>query len=70
MTRKQFNRESKEFYDKHGNDAWLKSRYHTNVTKETHNETIAHYPRLSFSDMYYVQYLKDLGQFKSFAHIA
>ena len=69
MTRKQFNKESKEFYEKHGNDAWLKSMYHTDVTKETHNETMKQYPRLSFADMYYVQYLKDLGEYKGLAYI-
>ena len=69
-TRKQFNRESKELYNKHGNDTWLKSMYHTDVTQETHNEVIAEYPRLSFADMLYVQYLKDHGKYNGIAHIS
>ena len=37
MPRDYFLSKSEEYYDKYGNTAWIASKFHTDVSQETHN---------------------------------
>lgn len=55
MTREEFLRFSKDYYDKHGNDEWLISKYHTDVTQETAEQNLGK----STGEVFYIQHIKN-----------
>lgn len=55
MTKSEFIKQSKEFYDKHGNDNWLLSRFHVDVNSEVADFCFDN--QISFAEQYHLQHI-------------
>lgn len=57
MTKEEYIKQSKDYYDLHGNYEWLRSKYHSDVTQQTNNEAIK--SGRSTIEMFHIQHIKN-----------